>query len=56
MIKNAFLQMPVSRVVSLGQGKRSKFRANTKSETMPDGLNLEETIKEIYLLPENRCQ
>jgi len=54
--KNAFLQMPVSRVVSLGQAGRSKFRANTKSETMPDGLNLEETIKEIFLLPDNSCR
>ena len=52
---NAFLQMPVSRVVSL-RGQRSKFRANTKTETMPDGLNLEETIKEIFQLPENRCE
>jgi len=50
------LQMPVSRVVSLGPGGRSKFRANTKSDTMPDGLNLEETIKELLLLPENQSR
>ena len=54
--ENAFLQMPVSRVVSLGPGGRSKFRANTKSDTMPDGLNLEDTIKELLLLPENQCR
>jgi len=46
---NGFLQMPVSRVVSLCGGKgRTKFRANTQSTTMSDGLNLEETIKALW--------
>jgi len=46
---NGFLQMPVSRVVQLcGTRGRSKFRANTHSETMPDGMNLEETIKMLW--------
>ncbi|MDR3108184.1 MAG: hypothetical protein LBU65_00650 [Planctomycetaceae bacterium] len=49
---NGFLQMPVSRVVTTEKG-RGKFRANTKSDILPDGLNLEETIKEIFALPEN---
>lgn len=49
---NGFLQMPVSRVTT-GPSGRGKFRANTKSEAMPQGLNLEETIKEIFALPEN---
>ncbi|MDR1864358.1 MAG: hypothetical protein LBR08_02185 [Bacteroidales bacterium] len=44
-----FLQMPVSRIVSLcNQHGRGKFRGNTRSESMPDGLNLEETIKELW--------
>ena len=46
---NGFLQMPVSRVVSLcGERGRTKFRANTLSTAMPEGLNLEETIKELW--------
>jgi len=46
---SGFLQMPVSRVVSLCEGKgRTRFRANTKSEAMPDGLNLEKTIKSLW--------
>ncbi len=46
---NGFLQMPVSRLVSLCEGKgRGKYRANTKSENNPDGLNIEETIKELW--------
>ena len=46
---NGFLQMPVSRVVSLcGERGRTKFRANTQTATMPDGLNLEETIKALW--------
>ena len=44
---NGFLQMPVGRVVS-EPGKRVRFRANTKSETVPEGLNLEDTIKSIF--------
>ena len=47
--RNGFLQMPVSRVVSLCDGNGvKKFRANTKSGAMPDGLDLEETIKDLW--------
>ena len=46
---NGFLQMPASRVVSLCSDRgRAKFRANTRSATMPDGLNLEETIRAVW--------
>ncbi len=46
---NGFLQMPVSRIVSLCGGKgRGKFRANTRSAAMPDGMNVEETIKTLW--------
>lgn len=46
---NGFLEMPVSRVVSLcKEGKRGKFRGNTRSVNNPDGLNVEETIKELW--------
>lgn len=46
---NGFLQMPVSRLVSLCEGKgRGKYRANNKSAGNPDGLNVEETIKELW--------
>ncbi len=46
---NGFLQMPVSRLVSLCEGKgRGKYRANNKSAKNPDGLNVEETIKELW--------
>ena len=44
---NAHLQMPVSRVLSVGRGGERKFRANTRSDAVPNGLNLEETIKEL---------
>ena len=47
--KNGFLQMPVSRIISLCDGKgRGKYRGNTNSENNPDGLNVEETIKELW--------
>ena len=46
---SAFLQMPVSRIVSLGRGKPMvKNRANTRSAGVPDGMNLEETMKDIW--------
>ena len=46
---NGHLQMPVTRVVTLGRGKgRLKYRANTRSVHCPDGMNNEETIKEIW--------
>ena len=47
--KDGFLQMPVSRNVSLcNERGRTRFRANTRSASMPDGMNLEETIKELW--------
>lgn len=46
---DGFLQMPVSRLVSLCEGKgRGKYRGNTQSQDNPDGLNVEETIKELW--------
>ncbi|MGO4291878.1 hypothetical protein [Chitinophaga sp. RAB17] len=46
---NGHLQMPVTRIVTLGYKKpRLKFRANTRSANCPDGMNTEETIKEIW--------
>jgi len=45
---NGFLQMPVGRVVTTGRGQRPRFRANTISDAVPEGMNLEETIKEIW--------
>ena len=46
---NGYLQMPVTRGVSLCDERGwVKFHANTKSENMPDGLNLEETIKKLW--------
>jgi hypothetical protein len=46
---NGFLQMPVSRLVSLCEGKgRGKYRANTQSQNNPNGLNVEETIKKLW--------
>ena len=46
---NGYLQMPVSRLISFCEGKgRGKYRANNKSADNPDGLNVEETIKELW--------
>ena len=45
---NGFLQMPVGRIVITDRGQRSRFRANTRSESMPQGQNLEETIMELF--------
>ena len=46
---SGFLQMPVSRNVSLCDERgRTRFRANTKSPAMPEGMNLEETIKALW--------
>ena len=46
---NGFLQMPVNRVVSPGKGeRRGRFRANPPSDVIPDGKNLEGTIKELW--------
>ncbi|MDR2040347.1 MAG: hypothetical protein LBQ60_20725 [Bacteroidales bacterium] len=46
---NGYLQMPVSRIISLCNrqfGKR--FRGNTRSSDMPEGLNIENTIKRLW--------
>lgn len=46
---NGHLQMPVTRVVTLGWKKpRLKYRANTTSVHCPDGMNDEATIKAIW--------
>ncbi len=46
---NGFLQMPAGRVVTPGRGEsRARFRANPPSESIPNGKNLEATIKEIW--------
>lgn len=46
---NGHLQMPVARVASPGKGRPSeRLRLNTKSELCPEGLGMEETIKEIW--------
>ena len=46
---NGFLQMPVGRVVTQGRGTpRTRFRANSLSETIPNGKNLEGTIKALW--------
>lgn len=47
--KTGFLEMPVSRLVDRGNGLPIiKNRANTPSAAVPDGLNIEETIKDIW--------
>jgi len=53
---NGFLQMPVGRIVTLaeraGDGRtRTRFRANPPSETIPNGKNLEGTIKALWANP-----
>ena len=46
---NGFLQMPAGRVVTQGRGEpRTRFRANPPSESIPNGKNLEGTIKELW--------
>ncbi|MET3877591.1 hypothetical protein [Chitinophaga sp. OAE865] len=46
---NGHLQMPVTRVVTLGRKQpRLKYRANTRSPQCPDGMNDEATIKAIW--------
>jgi len=44
-----WLQMPVSRVVTLGPGHpRTRYRGNTRSADCPGGTNTERTIKAIW--------
>jgi len=50
---NGFLQMPVGRIVNVpnaegGRGTSTRFRANPPSERIPNGKNLEGTIKELW--------
>lgn len=47
---NGFLQMPVCRIMVTGDGQPvKKCHANTRTADFPHGLNLEETIKDIWL-------
>ncbi len=47
---NGFLQMPVCRIMVTGKGQPvRKCHANTRTADFPQGLNLEETIKDIWL-------
>ena len=44
-----WLQMPVSRIVTLGAGRPStRYRGNTRSSDCPLGVNVEETIKALW--------
>lgn len=45
---NGYIQMPGSRVVALGEGLVTRYRANTESAECPVGKNQEETIKKIW--------
>ncbi len=46
---NGFLQMPVCRIIVPGSGQPvRKCHANTRTPDFPRGMNLEETIKEIW--------
>ncbi|MGN7722954.1 hypothetical protein [Chitinophaga sp. 22620] len=46
---NGFLQMPISRIVSLGRGRPMiRNRGNTQSPACPMGINVEETVKAIW--------
>jgi hypothetical protein len=46
---NGFLQMPVSRIIVPDSGQPiRKCHANTRTPDFPQGMNLEETIKEIW--------
>lgn len=46
---NGHLQMPVTRIISLGDGTPIfKNFGNNRSERCPTGMNLEETIKQIW--------
>jgi len=46
---NGFLQMPVGRVITTQNREDGRrFRANPSSETIPNGKNLEGTIKELW--------
>lgn len=42
------MQMPGTRSVSLGNGKNAQARSIAPTENVPDGMNLTETIKELW--------
>lgn len=47
--KNGFLQMPISRIVTLQRGKpMTRNRGNTRSAACPVGINVENTVKAIW--------
>lgn len=47
---NGFLQMPVCRIMTTGDGEPvKKCHGNTRTVDFPNGLNIEETIKDIWL-------
>ena len=47
--KNGFLQMPISRIVTIKRGAPMiRNRGNTKSENCPVGINVEETVKALW--------
>ncbi|CAL1519034.1 hypothetical protein [Chitinophaga sp. MM2321] len=45
---NGYIQMPGSRVIALGGGQVTRYRANTESSSCPSGKSQEETIKKIW--------
>ncbi len=49
---NGFLEMPAGRVVTVPNVRpRPRYRGNRPSETIPDGKNVEATIKELWQTP-----
>jgi hypothetical protein len=46
--KNAFLQMPCTRVVTLGNGQGGIFRGFKPTDDCPMGMNVEDIIKDIW--------
>lgn len=47
--QNGFLQMPVSRIVTIKRGTPMiRNRGNTKSSNCPVGINVEETVKSLW--------
>lgn len=47
--RTGWLQMPVSRIVSLGRGNPpTRYRGNIRSKDCPIGVNVEQTIKKLW--------
>lgn len=47
--RTGWLQMPVSRIVSLGRGSPPiRYRGNIRSKDCPIGVNVEQTIKKLW--------